>query len=266
MKSMYRGGLALAVVSLLTGMATPVGAANKVILTNGREMVAKTIQWRESAQEYRVETPDGTVLPLPKAQVDRLEIDKPAEYDKAAQMIAAKQFDASIPVLDDLVARFKMLVWDNEARKLLAVAYMGKNDPKKAAGTLDEYFTLVPKAQVPADVQLIYWNALLAADRASSLKKDLDEVIATGPREMAAAAQIMRGNMNRQAGQKEAATLDYLRVVVLYENVKSVQPEALYKAAEMLEELRDARAETLRKKLVQEYKDSEWAAKLSGKI
>ncbi|EFK97486.1 hypothetical protein LDC_0474, partial [sediment metagenome] len=75
-----------------------------------------------------------------------------------------------------------------------------------------------------------------------------------------------RGNMNRQVGQKEAATLDYLRVVVLYENVKSVQPEALCKAAEMLEELRDARAETLRKKLVQEYKDSEWAAKLSGKI
>jgi outer membrane protein assembly factor BamD (BamD/ComL family) len=181
-------------------------------------------------------------------------------------MMAARQFDAAIPVLDDLVTKYKMLMWDNEARKLLAMAYMGKNDAKKAAATLDEYFTMVPKAQVPADVQLIYWNALLAADRASTLKKDLDEVIATGPREMAAAAQIMRGNMNRQAGQKEAATLDYLRVVVLYENVKSVQPEALFKAAEMLEELRDARAETLRKKLVQEYKDSEWAAKLSGKI
>jgi hypothetical protein len=76
----------------------------------------------------------------------------------------------------------------------------------------------------------------------------------------------MRGNMNRESGQKEVALLDYLRVVILFENIREVQPEALYKAAEILEELRDPRADELRKKLVQEYKDSDYAAKLSGKI
>jgi hypothetical protein len=45
-----------------------------------------------------------------------------------------------------------------------------------------------------------------------------------------------------------------------------VQPEALFKAAEILEEMRDPRADEMKKKLVQEYKDSEYAAKLSGKI
>ncbi len=264
MKRIWTWGLALTVGGL--AVAVPVQAANKVFLTNGRQMVAKAVQWRAGAQEYRVELPDGTVLPIPKAQVDRLEIDKPAAYDKAAQAIASKQYDVAIPVLDGLVTEYAMRVWDNEARRLLAVAYMGKNEAKKAASALDDYFANVPKAQVPADVQLLYWNALLGADRASTLKKDLDEVVASGSREMAAAAQVMRGNMNRQAGQKETALLDYLRVVILFENVKAVQPEALFKAAELLEELRDARAEQLRKKLVQEYKDSEWAARLGGKI
>lgn len=266
MKRMHSWGPALAAGIVAAGMTLPAWAANKVFLANGRELAAKKVEWRAGAQEYRVTTPDDTVLPFPKAQVDHLEIDKPAEYDKASQALAAKQPDVAIPILDELVTKYAMLVWDNEARKLLAVAYMAKNEPKKAASALDDYFANVPKAQVPADVQLLYWNALLAADRASSLKKDLDEVVATGTREMAAAAQVMRGNMNKQAGQKELALLDYLRVVVLFENVKSVQPEALYRAAEMLDELRDARAEVLRKRLVQEYRDSEWAAKLSGKM
>ena len=239
--------------------------ADKVTLTNGREIDAKKVQWRESAQEYRVEMVDGTILPFPKAQVAQLQIDKPAEYDKAVQMVTAKQFDAAIPLLEGLVTQFKMLNWDNEARVVLAQAYLGKNDAKKAASTIDDYMAGVSKADVPLDVQVLYWRSLLAADRVSTLKKDLDDVVLSGVREAAAAAQMMRGNMNRQAGQKEAAFLDYMRVVNLFKDVKALPPEALFKAAELLEEMRDPRADQLRKRLAVEYKDSEWAAKLGGR-
>ena len=77
---------------------------------------------------------------------------------------------------------------------------------------------------------------------------------------------MMRANMNRQTGLKEAAFLDYMRVVTLYKDVKGLPPEALYKAAEILEETRDPRADQLRKRLAAEYRDSEWAAKLGGRF
>ena len=181
-------------------------------------------------------------------------------------MVTSKQFDAAVPILEGLITKYKMLVWDNRARELLAEAYLAKNDPKKAAAAMDDLFANITKAEAPPEVHRLYWRTLLAAGRTQALKKELDDVIATGTRDMAAVAQIMRGNMNREAGQKEAAMLDYLRTVILFEQIKAVQPEALYRAAEMLDEMRDPRAEGMKKKLVTEYRDSEWAAKLSGKV
>jgi hypothetical protein len=48
--------------------------------------------------------------------------------------------------------------------------------------------------------------------------------------------------------------------------VKAAQPEALFKAAEVLDELRDPRADQLRKQLVGEYPTSEFAAKAKAKL
>lgn len=257
--------MALIAGLLAASVTTPVWAVNKVMLTNGREIVAKSVQWRANDQEYRVETDDGTVLPFPKAQIESIEIDKPAEYDKAAQLMAAKQYDAAIPALDEVVAKYAMLNWDNDARRLLATAYLSKNDAKKAAMTMDEYFVNVSKAEAPTDILVLYWTALLAADRSSALKKELEDAITSGGHEVACAAQLMHGDMNRKAGMKEAAFLDYMRTVELYTDVKAGRPEALFKAAEVLEELRDPRADQLRRRLARDFKDSEWAAKLGGK-
>jgi hypothetical protein len=247
-------------------MVLPVWAVDVVHLVNGKAIQAQDIQWRESEQTYRVTTPEGVMMPIPKAQVERLGIAKPPTFGQAESLIAAKQYKEAIPILDDIVGKYKMKVWDNEARKLLAQSYLAMNDPKKAADSLEGYMSSVPKAEIPAEMIMIYWKALLAAGRGAALKKEVDAVAATGSRSMAAAAMLMRGSMNREAGQKEAAVLDYLRVVILFEDIKAIQPEALFKAAEVLDEMRDPRADELKKKLVQEYKGSEYAAKLSGKI
>ncbi len=265
MKNRKIGKLAVLAV-LAAGTALSVMAQDTIYLVNGRSLKARSIQWREGEKAYRVETMEGPVLPIPKAQVQRLDIKKPADWDKAVAMVEAKQFAAAIPVLDSIATSYRMLNWDGEARKMLAKAYLGQNEPKKAADALESYMSSMPKAGIPVDLTRTYWSVLLQAGRGAALKKELDEVVAGGSRPMVAAAMMMRGNMSRDGGQKEAALLDYLRVVILFDNIKEVQPEALFKAAEILEDLRDPRADELRKKLVQEYKDSEYAAKLSGKI
>ena len=255
--------------AVVTGLAAmSVGAVDKVTLTNGRVIEARSIQWRPSEQVYKVETMEGPIIPVPKDQVEKqgLEIARPADLDKAIALVAAKQYAQAVPILDDVVTKYNMLVWDNEARKVQAQAYLALNEPKKAADALDGYFASMAKEDVPLDTLSLYWSALLRAGRTATLKKALDEAVLSPASEMAAAATLMRGNMSREAGQKEAALLDYLRVVILFDAVKQLQPEALFKAAEVLDELRDPRADVLKKKLVREYKDSEFTSKLSGKI
>lgn len=260
--ALWMTGIA-AVCWLTAGQAN---AEDTVILTNGKELQIRSIQWRESEKAYRVETTDGVVMPLPKAQVQEISLQKPADYDKASALIASKQYAAAVPLLEDIILKYKMLNWDNQARVLLAQAYLGQGVPKKAADTLSDYMNSVPKSDVPDELNRVYWTALLQAGMTATLKKELDAVATDGARSTVAAAVLMRGNMNREAGQKEAALLDYLRVIVVCGDVKEVQPEALYKAADVMEEIRDPRKDGLRKKLIQEYGNSEYAAKLKGKL
>ena len=257
------GSLALLLIGASAGVA-----ANVVTLKNKSTVQAKPggIEWRESAKEYRVLTPDGVTMPVPLAQVERVEVDKPAEFDKVVQMVGAKQYDAAIPILDDLIQKYRMLGWDVRARELLARAYLAKPDGKKLVATLRPLIEGDAKREVPPEVRVMYWKGLMLDKQVATLRTELEDAIATGSRELAALAQIQRGDLSRSEGKKEEALMDYLRTVILFEQVKAAQPEALSKAAELMDELRDARGEELRKKLVSGYPDSPEARKLSGKI
>ena len=94
----------------------------------------------------------------------------------------------------------------------------------------------------------------------------LKDVIAKGSRSDAARAQIMRGDIKAAQNQVEAAALDYMRTVILFASERSVQPEALMKAAESFEKLRDSRAKDLYKKIVDEFPTSPQAAAARAKI
>ena len=74
----------------------------------------------------------------------------------------------------------------------------------------------------------------------------------------------MRGVMLMEKRETLGALKDgYLRVVILYENVKEIQPEALYKAAKAFDALnQNANAERMRTKLRTKYAQSEYARKL----
>jgi len=241
--------------------------ADTVYLRNGKSSIpAKSITWRESAQEYRVETMDNMTLTFQRNQVARLDITKPADIDRAQQMIASGQPDAAITVLNDVIEKYRMRNWDNVARELLATIYLQRKDPKKAIALLEDYFRAAGQSEGQAKLRKVYWIALNEAERFSTLKKELDTVIINGPRDAAAEAQIMRGDMARKQGSKEDAFKDYMRTALLFKDVKSVQPEALFKAAEILDEMRDPRGDLLRKEIVAEHPESEYAKKLRGKV
>ncbi len=225
--------------------------------------VRGTIRWKRSTQEYVVDQ-EGTQMTFPRARVDRVEVAKPPEFDAAARLVADGQVDQAIPMLDKIVTDCEMMQWDTKARDLLGQAYIRKKEFGKAVTAYEELFKSGVPLEKPLEVRKRFWEALTGAQRYDSLQTELDKVIGTGSREEAASAQVARGNMNKAKGNAFDALMDYLRTVVLYEQVKEVQPEALFKAAQCMDELRDARSAEYKKKLATDYPKSVWAQKLQS--
>ena len=87
-----------------------------------------------------------------------------------------------------------------------------------------------------------------------------------GDRPTQAAAQVLRGAMDKQRKEYRTALVDgYLRAIVLFQDVREVQPEALAGAATCFEELGEsANAEKMRKKLLAEFPDSSYSKLISS--
>jgi len=250
----------------LAGLEPMVMAAS-IKKIDGKVLEGIRIKWFETRREYQVENADGSMIPVALDDVDIIEVEKPAEFDKAVQAVAAKQFDVAIPILEDLVVKYRRLQWDAKSREILASACLAKGDYKKASQVLGDLMAGTAKNQITDEHHVMYWTALMGAQMIATLKKDLNENLAGDSKSLAALAMIKRGDISKSEGKRDDALLDYMRVVILCDEAREAHPEALFKAAQLLEDMRDqARAEELRKKLVSLYPSSVYARKLGGQL
>ena len=246
--------------------AGAVGAAPYVELPNGTRVTGSAI--RALANGDVNLTMDMGSRTFPKGTYVKAVADKPAEYDQAAAAVKAQKFDAAIPLLEGIVARFRYLGWDVEASKLLAQALLGKGDAEGAVKAYEQLFLINPAEKQNADSAWGWRRAMLKAKQYPALVRQLDAVAAAGNRAEAARAQTMRGDVQLDQNNVELAALDYLRTAILFVDVKdaAILGEATFKAAAALEQLRDPRAKDLYKKVVADYGASPYAAQARGKI
>lgn len=253
-------GLAAALV------AGAAGAAPYVELPNGTRVTGSAI--RALANGDINLTMDMGLRTFPKGSYVKAVADKPAEYDQAAAALKAQKFDAAIPLLQSIVAKYRYLGWDAEASKLLAQALLGKGDAEGAVKVFEQLFLTSPAEKQNADTVWGLRRAMLKAKQYPALIRQLDAVAAAGNRSDAARAQTMRGDIELDQNHVELAAIDYLRTAILFADVRDpvLLGEATYKAAAALEQLRDPRAKDLYKKVVSEYGASPYAAQARGKI
>lgn len=250
-------------LSVMLG-ATEAAQADALRRTDGRVVSGLKIKWFPSRQEYQVESADGTMVSIPGDEVEALEIARPTEMDKASQAFNARKFAEAIPILEDIITRYKRLQWDGVASEMLAKAYLGTGDFKKAAQVMSGVMDGAG-SKLATDEQFgIYWTALAGAGMKAVLKQSLGDAILGNSRPLAALALVKRGDMNKEEGKRDDAALDYLRSILMYEDAAASQPEALFKAAQLFDEMRDPRAEDLKRMLRARYPDSPYARKLGG--
>jgi len=249
-------------------MATAASAASTIYLTGGKSMAAKSIRWNAANKEYLVQPASGTdaTMTFPLEDVVRLDIEQPPEMAQARDLVKSNRTLDAIPLLQRIIATYTMLNWDNTAREWLARIYVQNKEPAKAIAMVDEIIAAGATKTISPGLRQKYWEALIADHQTARALKDLDEAIATGPREGGPAAQVLRGDLRRAAGHKEEALDDYLRTILFFENAGDLRAEALAKAAALLDELGDSHGNELRQKLKDQYPDSDLARKASEKV
>jgi tetratricopeptide (TPR) repeat protein len=256
----------LAGLGMLVGgtLALPVSAENALLYKNGRSVTGTSVLWRETSQDYLVMNGD-TSITVPLAEVARVVVDTPAEYDQAVGMMKGRLYAQAIPLLEGIVKKYRRLNWDLEALKLLAQAYLESNNPKKGVAAMETLYASVPHSEVSLPLQMLYWKALSATGANETLQKELGIALGVAPVDMLGTLYLMRGNMFLKAGEDDAALADFLKVTTLLQKNKAVQPEALFRASELLDKARDPRGADLRKALQRDYPGNEFAAKASSK-
>ncbi len=260
MKRFNRFLVPAAVLGLLAAGAQ----AAHVVMPDGRKIEGREIR-AKSDGEIILTTDQGTRSFFPGQYVKAV-ADRPPEMDRATQLVAGRQYDEAIKLLEDVAVRFRFLDWDNQARAMLPRVHAAKGDYSAAISAYDRLFALSPKSREDGEIMWSYRQILLEAKQYDKLEPLLSQVIAGDTRADAARAQIMRGDVRMSQNQVEAAALDYLRTVVLFASEKASQPEAVFKAADALEKLRDARAKEWYKRVVDEYPASPQAAAARAKL
>ena len=240
-------------------MAAASAFAIQGTLSTESETLSGDIKWQSRSKQYVVSVKKGqTMVDMERKleDVTRLDIPKPAGYDKAVQAVEAGQGAASaIPVLAKVVSDYRMLVWDKPAGRYLALAYLASGNAQKAYEVCVPIVSEDKSAGYTGDLAAAYWQALLKLGKRDQLEGLIKKAASSGDRPASAAALVMRGDIivagsNDAPEELKRALRDgYLRVVLMYpdEDCRREQREAMLKAATCFDKLgQKQRGENLR--------------------
>lgn len=233
-------------------------AAPFVINSAGQQINGSAIQ---SAADGTVmlTTLNGQTLTFRPGAYRQAVADQPPELAQVAALAKQKQYDAAAQLLKKVKTNYRFLGWDLRAAQMLARVELARENFDAAVTEYEALFAAQPQLKtVPAE-RSKYMQALLGAGRVAETAALVDEDIASGSREAAARAQIVRGDMKAKNGQLEEALLDYLRTAILFEEQTDVLSEATYKTAVALKKLSDPRAAEYFQKVIDEFPESEFA-------
>jgi len=204
-------------------------------------------------------TPNGQTLTFRPGTYRQAFADQPKEMVQVETMAKSGDLAGAAATLRCVKEQYAFLGWDQRAAQMLARVELAQKNFPAALAEYEALFAAQPQLKkIPAE-RANYMQALLGAGRIKETAALIDQDIASGSREAAARAQIVRGDMKAAAGQHEEALLDYLRTTLLFTEQSAALPEATYKTAVALKRLNDPRATDYFQKVIKEFPESEFA-------
>lgn len=216
------------------------------------------IKWQRSSKSYTLTYKKGGTEVSAEYKLDdveRLDVNEPANFAKLRKMVESGQGGAAIAGLSAIVQEYKMLQWDKVAGRYLVEAYLSAGNAQKAYETATSIIGDDKSAAWKGDLAPAYWQALLKLNKMTQLENCLKKAAASGDRATSAAALVMRGDMILASGgdthdaYRQALVDAYLRIALMYtdEPCKEARIMAMQKAAMCFDKLgMAARAEGMR--------------------
>ena len=247
----------LMILCLAAVAAAPLWAIQGTVRT-ATDSKRGDVKWQSHSKSYAVSFKKGNTVvnaEYPLDDVEELEIDKPAGYDKAVENVRRGNGAAAIGVLTKIVQDYKMLKWDKPAGRYLVEAYLAANNAQKAYDAASDIIREDKTAAWKGDLAPAYWQALLKLGKTSQLEGLVKKAAVSGDRGASASALVMRGDMiiasegASPETYRKALSDAYLRVMLMYadEPCRDARLDAMQRAADCFDKLgQAARAENVR--------------------
>lgn len=264
MMTIHTTSIKAAAFAFVVALGFHAAQAAVVILPNGNRIEGTDIRAQRNG-DVVLTTPAGQRT-FARGTYTKAIADKPASFDQARALAGQGKHQEAIDLLEKVVTDMRFLDWDNNALIAIAQIQSSRNSHKEAVEAYDRLFRQAPEARDDANIQNAYREALLKSGQFDKLTPAIELAIAKGSRTEAARAQLMRGDIKMAQGQVEAALLDYLRTAILFEAQVDVQPDALFKAGEALDKMRDSRAKDMYRRLVEKYPQSPLAQQARSRM
>lgn len=250
-----KGGKAMkkAILALSAFAAAELFAIQGAVSTE-TETFAGDVKWHARDKKYVVQK--GKITKEFKlSDVTGLDIPKPANFDRLVGLVEGGQGSSAVAALAKIVSEYRMLQWDKQAGRYLALAHLAAGDAEKAYQACRPIISEDRAAAYSGDLAFAYWQALLKTGKNEELEKLLKDAATKGDRASSAAALVMRGDIIVSTSNdapdllKKALRDGYLRVVLMYQDAACARErrDALLKAAQCFDKLgQSSRAENLR--------------------
>ena len=262
--------LSCAALLLLCALSTArADVRAQVLLPGNNQPVNVELRWKPVDKEYVVtRRGSGGQMSEQNRKADEIRVLRVAEPDNWKQIQATLRSSpaSALAALQKVATDYRMLMWDAEAGRIMGQIYLQQGKPEEALKAMASVAQSNPDAGWNSSMAPVYWQAMIDAKRTRQLPALLERAAAADDRSIAAAAMIRRGDLIESEGRTRDALRDgYLRAVFLFADQADQRPEALYKAANAFDKLRQtAYAERMRTTLRQNYGSSSWAKRLDG--
>jgi len=225
-----------------------------------------SVRYLAASKAFEIQTKKKVTIRVKVSDVARVILAKqPAQLGGAVTAVKRGQFASAIGPLKQIKDAYEMFGPDLVAARYLAIAYLGMNKTAEAVRMCEDVLRSNPTAADSGEFAGVYWDALLKEKMHGKLLRILNDAVQRGSRDVAAVALVKRGDIYMDKRETKKALLDgYLRTVLMFRDIKSIQPEALYKAIKAHEAVNEHHhAEKWRKILLSGYPSSEYAKKLN---
>jgi len=151
----------LAIAALAAVAAASAWAIQGTIKTD-KDQRSGDIKWQSRTKSYSLTYKKGNTnvsAEYPIGDVERLDIEKPAAFDKLVGLVKAGQGASAIAGLSAIVKDYKMLVWDKPAGRYLVEAYLAAGQAQKAYETASGIIAEDKSAAYMGELAPAYWQS-----------------------------------------------------------------------------------------------------------